>query len=132
LPSPPRGEGIIEGASHKGEKELNLFRGQAVAVCMSSLKNLYFPSFPLTFLYYFLILQLTLEVINMSKTIEAIYENGVLKPLNTIDLKEHEKVKIVIVKVESTAKATSGIIKGLDDKTIDEIALSPEFLPEEA
>ena len=26
----------------------------------------------------------------MSKTIEAIYENGVLKPLNTIDLKEHE------------------------------------------
>jgi predicted DNA-binding antitoxin AbrB/MazE fold protein len=68
----------------------------------------------------------------MSKTIEAIYENGVLKPLNTIDLKEHEKVKIVIVKVESTAKATSGIIKGLDDKTIDEIAISPEFLPEEA
>ena len=65
-------------------------------------------------------------------TIDAIYEEGVLKPLSALDLKEHEKVKIVLKKIESVARATSGMIKGLDDKTIDEIALSPELLPEEA
>ena len=32
----------------------------------------------------------------MSITINAIYENGVLKPLDNISLKEHEKVKIDI------------------------------------
>jgi predicted DNA-binding antitoxin AbrB/MazE fold protein len=68
---------------------------------------------------------------NMAKTIEAIYENGVLKPLSGLNLKEHERVKIILEKVESVARATSGMIKGLDDKIIDEIALSPEFLPEE-
>lgn len=68
----------------------------------------------------------------MPRTIEAIYENGVLKPLSVLDLKEHERVKIILEKTESVARASSGILKGLDDKTIDEIALSPEFLPEEA
>jgi len=68
----------------------------------------------------------------MPRTIEAIYEDGVLKPLDTLALKEHEKVKIILDKTESAARASSGMLKGLDDKTIDEIALSPEFLPDEA
>ncbi len=66
----------------------------------------------------------------MPKIIEAIYENGVLKPLSRLELQEHEKVKIVLENVESVARATSGMIKGLDDKLIDEIALSPECLPD--
>jgi len=36
------------------------------------------------------------EVINLPELIEAIYENGVLKPLEPIDLKEHERVEITI------------------------------------
>jgi len=32
----------------------------------------------------------------MSKVIEVIYENGVFKPLEKVDLKEGEKLKIVI------------------------------------
>lgn len=68
----------------------------------------------------------------MQKTIEAVYENGVLKPFAALDLKEHEKVKIVFEKIGSAARASSGILKGLDNKTIEEIALAPEFLPEEA
>ena len=68
----------------------------------------------------------------MAKNIEAVYEDGVLKPLFPLDLKEHEKVRISIEKRESIVRATSGIFGGLDDNTIDEIALSPEFLPEEA
>ena len=68
----------------------------------------------------------------MSRTIEAIYEDGVFKPIEKIDLREHKRIEIFIKEKESVARATSGILKGLDDKIIDEIALSPEFLPEEA
>jgi predicted DNA-binding antitoxin AbrB/MazE fold protein len=68
----------------------------------------------------------------MSRNIEVIYEDGVLKPLSPLNLKEHEKVKITLEEGESIIRATSGMFSGLDDNTIEEIALSPEFLPEEA
>lgn len=68
----------------------------------------------------------------MPKSLEAVYEDGVFKPLSPVKLKEHEKVKITLEEVKSVVKATSGMFSGLDDNTIDEIALSPEFLPEGA
>lgn len=68
----------------------------------------------------------------MPKNIEVVYEGGVLKPLSPLKLKEHEKVRITLEERESVVKATSGMFSGLDDNTINEIALSPEFLPEEA
>ena len=68
----------------------------------------------------------------MPRNIEAIYESGVLRPLAPLKLKEHEKVRITIEEGESIVRATSGIFSGLDDSTINEIALSPEFLPDEA
>ena len=68
----------------------------------------------------------------MSRNIEAIYEGGVLKPLSPLKLKEHAKVRITVEGGESTVRATSGMFTGLDHDTIEEIALSPEFLPEEA
>ena len=70
----------------------------------------------------------------MSKVIDAIYENGVFKPLEKVSLKEHERVHIIIEeteKAESTAVATSGIIPVKSSKVVDIIALEPEFLPEE-
>ncbi len=67
----------------------------------------------------------------MSRNIEVVYEDGVLKPLSPLNLKEHEKVRISL-EGESVVKATSGIFGGLDDKAIDEIALSPRYLPEES
>ncbi len=67
----------------------------------------------------------------MPRNIEAIYEGGVLKLLSPVKLKEHEKVRITIEEGESVVRATSGIFRGLDDNTIGEIALSPEFLPDE-
>ena len=33
----------------------------------------------------------------MSKVIEAVYENGVLKPTEKLDLKDGQRVRIVIV-----------------------------------
>jgi predicted DNA-binding antitoxin AbrB/MazE fold protein len=68
----------------------------------------------------------------MSRNIEAIYEDGVLKPLSPLKLNEHQKVKITVEGGESAVRATSGMFRGLDHDTIEEIALSPEFLPEEA
>ncbi len=38
----------------------------------------------------------------MPKIIEAIYENGVFKPLQKVDLKEGERVKLVVEKRELT------------------------------
>ena len=32
----------------------------------------------------------------MSKTVEAIFENGVFKPLEKIHIKEHEKVTLIL------------------------------------
>lgn len=68
----------------------------------------------------------------MVRNIEAVYEGGVLKPLSPLKLKENEKVTITIEERESIVRATSGIFGGLDDTTINEIALSPEYLPDEA
>ena len=62
----------------------------------------------------------------MPKTIEAVYEDGVFKPLEKIDLKEHQKIEIFIKEKESVAKRSQGILKG-DPKVIEAIALSPEY-----
>jgi len=32
----------------------------------------------------------------MSRVIEAVYENGVFRPLDKIDIKEHEKVALIL------------------------------------
>ncbi len=68
----------------------------------------------------------------MPRNIEAVYEGGVLRPLSPLKLKEHEKVRITLEEEESLVRASSGMFSGLDDSLIEEVALSPEFLPEEA
>ena len=68
----------------------------------------------------------------MPRNIEAVYEDGVLKPLSPLDLKEHERVKLIVEEEENTVRATSGMFSGISDSAIEEVALSPEFLPEEA
>jgi predicted DNA-binding antitoxin AbrB/MazE fold protein len=67
----------------------------------------------------------------MPRNIEAVYEDGVLKPLYPLNLKEHERVKLTLEEKENAVRATSGIFSGLSDSIIEEVALSPEFLPEE-
>ena len=68
----------------------------------------------------------------MGRNIEAVYEDGVLKPLAPLKLKEHEKVRVTIEEKTGVVRDTSGMFSELDDGTIDEIALSPKFLPEES
>jgi predicted DNA-binding antitoxin AbrB/MazE fold protein len=73
-----------------------------------------------------------LEVAEMPRNIEAVYENGVLKPLSPLDLKEHERVRLTVEEERNSVRATSGMLSGISDSVIEEVALSPEFLPEEA
>jgi len=52
--------------------------------------------------------------------VECVYENGVLRPLSKLDLKEEEKVRVEIK--ESIAERTKGIIKDSEiEKIIEEI-----------
>lgn len=65
-------------------------------------------------------------------TIEAIYENGMLKPAQPLPLKEHERVQVTIHPAAPDIVQAYGIMgwKG-DAETLRRIALDAEFLPEE-
>ena len=45
----------------------------------------------------------------MSLTIEAIYENGVLKPAQPLPFREHEKVRVTVQPASNCVQATHGI-----------------------
>jgi predicted DNA-binding antitoxin AbrB/MazE fold protein len=51
----------------------------------------------------------------MTLTVEAIYENGVLKPAQPLPLNEHEMVRIIIEPQKSWAERTAGILKWTGD-----------------
>jgi predicted DNA-binding antitoxin AbrB/MazE fold protein len=65
--------------------------------------------------------------------VEAVYENGVLKPAHALPLAEHEKVQITINSQPSRVRATAGMFgwKG-DAETLERIAMDPEFGIEES
>ncbi len=67
----------------------------------------------------------------MQKHVDAVFENGVFKPVYPVVLKEHERVHLIIEETVSVAEATSGMIPARNSRTVDIIALEPEFLPEE-
>ena len=64
----------------------------------------------------------------MTMTIEAVYENGVLKPSEPLPLKEHQKVQVTIVPELSLAERTAGMLKWTGDpELLRRIATDPEF-----
>lgn len=66
----------------------------------------------------------------MTITVEAIYENGVLKPSQPLPLKEHEKVRVSVHSERSPLLEAYGIMgfKGTPEEA-DYFALDPEFDP---
>src|SRR5260370_19834800 len=52
----------------------------------------------------------SLGVLFMAITVEATYENGVLKPVKPLPLQEHEKVEITIKPSSSWVQETYGIL----------------------
>ena len=64
----------------------------------------------------------------MTLTIEAIYEDGVLKPSQPLPFQEHEKVRVTVQLQVSWVEETYGILgwKG-DPAELRRLALSPEL-----
>ncbi|HZU36474.1 MAG TPA: antitoxin family protein [Gemmataceae bacterium] len=46
----------------------------------------------------------------MTLTIEAVYENGVLKPVQPLPLREHETVRLIVQTERSWVEETAGIM----------------------
>ena len=68
----------------------------------------------------------------MSITIEAVYENGVLKPARPLPLGEHEKVQVTVKRAVSRVRQTAGLIGWTgSQEDADFVALSPELDPQE-
>lgn len=62
----------------------------------------------------------------MARVVEAIYENGILKPLETLDLPEHQRVRITIHEPlgdspEETLEAWHQVYEGCADEEIAQI-----------
>ena len=60
----------------------------------------------------------------MSRVINAVFENGVFKPLQDIDIKEHEKVTIKVIPLDEWQERFNRVIKKIHEKT-------SKFTPEE-
>ncbi|MHB1572188.1 MAG: antitoxin family protein [Solirubrobacteraceae bacterium] len=63
----------------------------------------------------------------MSLTFEAIYEDGVLKPIEPLPLKEHEKVTVTLSSGQTWVERTSGIIPCTDARIIEWAAEDAEL-----
>lgn len=69
----------------------------------------------------------------MTVSVEAIYENGVLKPAQPLPLKDQERVRVTIQQGNTPLLRAYGIMGWTGDhETLERIALDAEFLPEEA
>ena len=68
----------------------------------------------------------------MGITVEAVYENGVLKPTEPLPFQEHEKVRITVKPATSRVRQTAGLIGWTgSQEEADFVALSPELDPQE-
>jgi predicted DNA-binding antitoxin AbrB/MazE fold protein len=68
----------------------------------------------------------------MAITVEAVYENGVLKPTQPLPLQEHERVQVTIAPKTNWVEQTYGILgwKGHPEE-LRRLALSPDLELEE-
>jgi predicted DNA-binding antitoxin AbrB/MazE fold protein len=64
----------------------------------------------------------------MTLTVEAVYENGVLKPDRPLPFKEHEKVQVTVQPHLSRARQTAGMVPWTGDAdTLERLIRDPEF-----
>jgi predicted DNA-binding antitoxin AbrB/MazE fold protein len=63
----------------------------------------------------------------MTLTVEAVYENGVLKLAEPLPLAEHTKVVVTVHPANTAVERTGGIIACTDPKLIQWAAMDPEL-----
>lgn len=69
----------------------------------------------------------------MNLIVEAVYENGILKPKQPLPLKENEKVRLAVIREGSVAEQTYGLLGWTGDAaTLERFALDPELDPQES
>jgi len=62
----------------------------------------------------------------MPKVIEAIYENGVFKPLEKVDIEEHKRIKIILPSKIEYIPSEECTLEGIIE--LQRIVLTPTFL----
>jgi predicted DNA-binding antitoxin AbrB/MazE fold protein len=64
----------------------------------------------------------------MAVTVEAVYENGVLKPAQPLPFREHQKVQVTVSAPSDWVQETAGLLgwTGTSDE-LAPFALGPEF-----
>lgn len=68
----------------------------------------------------------------MAITVEAVYENGVLKPATPLPLQENEKVQVTVTRAVSRVRQSAGLIGWTgSQEDADFVAMSPELDPQE-
>ncbi len=68
----------------------------------------------------------------MAITVEAVYENGVLKPAEPLPFREHEKVRITVQPDLSRARQTAGLLRWSGDPALlERFIMDPELDPSE-
>jgi predicted DNA-binding antitoxin AbrB/MazE fold protein len=60
------------------------------------------------------------------KTVDAIYEGGVLKPMSALDLREHQRVRVTVEvpadeRPDEALRAWLGVYEGLAEEDVDEV-----------
>lgn len=68
----------------------------------------------------------------MTITVEAVYENGVLRPAQPLPFAEQEKVRVSVEPAVGRARRTAGLMQWTGSvDAADFIATSPELDPQE-
>ncbi len=65
----------------------------------------------------------------MPKIIEAVFENGVIKPLEAVALEEHQRLRVIITPLPGVVAESRGMIPA-SVEVVQEVAESDEFLPD--
>lgn len=61
-------------------------------------------------------------------TVEATYENGMLRPKEPLQLEEHETVRVTIERARTWAERTAGMLRWTGDPDVlQQIATGAEF-----
>ena len=63
----------------------------------------------------------------MSITVQAVYEDGVLKPAKPLPLEEHQKIQVTVHTPDNWVVKTAGIIPCADHQLIEWAAMDPEL-----
>ena len=64
----------------------------------------------------------------MNKVFEAVFEDGVLKPLEPVELANHQQVRVAILPSADLVTRSQGIIR-VPAEIVEEVAAGDEYSP---